>query len=93
VRAKDWFAQLLEGSTEAVETLMHRIERDPRHADVTVLRVIPQDKRRLGRWSMAYAGEWQYTAQIIAEVFGPGRAHDTPRIDRLENMIVAFASA
>lgn len=27
-RAKNWFAQLLEGATEAADTLMHRIERD-----------------------------------------------------------------
>ena len=34
VRSQDWFAQLLEGPTEAVRALMDRIERDPRHSDV-----------------------------------------------------------
>lgn len=93
VRAKGWFAQLLEGPNGAVETLMKSIERDPRHSDVTVLRVTPHDRRRLGKWSMAYAGEWQYAAQHIADVFGQGLAVDEQKIDRLNRMIVDFASA
>lgn len=91
VRAKGWFAQLLEGSTEAVGTLMQRIERDPRHCDVTLLRVSAREDRRLGKWSMAYDGEWRYSAQIIADLFAPGAGQDPERIDRLERMIVAFA--
>ncbi|BCA58648.1 hypothetical protein HMP06_1417 [Sphingomonas sp. HMP6] len=93
VRAKNWFAQLLEGSTDAVDTLMQSIARDTRHADVTILRVRPQNTRRLGGWSMAYAGEWNYTAQNIADVFGHGLNVDEQKIDRLDKMIVDFASA
>ena len=52
VRAGGYFAQLLEGSSEAVKALMERIERDSRHTDVSVVRIAASSKRRLltGRW-------------------------------------------
>jgi len=93
VRTQDWFAQLLEGSSKAVEALMQRIERDPRHTDVRVLRVAARQKRRLGQWSMAYAGEWHFIAQKIAPLLGPSLATDSGWIDRVEKLIVDFASA
>jgi hypothetical protein len=92
VRAGDYFAQLLEGPTEAVKTLMERIDRDPRHADVNVVHVTGSSKRRLPDWSMAYAGESTYVANQIAALLGPGLAADSERIERLTALIVAFAS-
>jgi len=92
VRAAGYFSQLLEGSTEAVESLMERISRDPRHTDVNVLRVMATDQRLLGDWSMAYAGESSYVANQIAPLLGAGLSADTRRIDRLQRLIVAFAS-
>lgn len=41
---------------------------------------------------MAYAGEWHYTAQNIADVFGHELDVDERKIDRLDRMIVDFAS-
>ena len=92
VRAGDYFAQLLEGPTEAVKTLMERIDRDPRHTDVSVVRIAASNKRQLPDWSMAYAGESTYVANQIAPLLGPGLAADAERIDRLEILIVTFAS-
>jgi hypothetical protein len=92
VRAGPYFAQLLEGSTEAVKTLMGRIDRDPRHTDVSVVRVAASTKRQLPDWSMAYAGESTYVAKQIAVLLGPGLAADPERIERLNTLIVAFAS-
>lgn len=93
VRAQGWFAQLLEGSTEAVGTLMTKIKRDQRHSDVTVLRVTAQRTRRLGRWSLAYAGDWHYMADIIGNLIDPSILSDQHDIDYLEQTIVDFASA
>ena len=92
VRAGGYFAQLLEGPTEAVKTLMERIDRDPRHTDVSVVRIAASTKRQLPDWSMAYAGESSYVANQIAPLLGPGLAADPERIDRLDMLIVAFAS-
>lgn len=50
------FAQVLEGSFDAVTATMERIERDPRHRDVTVLQLRAVPHPSFPNWSMAYAG-------------------------------------
>ncbi len=50
------FAQVLEGPMEAVEATFERIQCDPRHAEVTVLRVGPIPARDFPGWSMGFAG-------------------------------------
>ena len=50
------FAQVLEGPLEAVEQTFERIQRDPRHADVTVLELMSATVREFPAWSMAFAG-------------------------------------
>src|SRR3569623_1213470 len=92
VRAGGYFAQLLEGPTEAVKTLMERIDRDRRHADVRVVLVVACDKRQLPDWSMASAGESTYVANQIAALLGPGLVANPERIARLNMLIVTFAS-
>lgn len=52
----DWFAQVLEGSLQAVEAAFERIQRDDRHSDVTLLESGYVAGRDFGEWSMAYAG-------------------------------------
>ena len=51
-----WFAQMLEGPLAKVEAVFERIQRDPRHADVTVLESGAARGRIFADWSMAYAG-------------------------------------
>jgi hypothetical protein len=51
------FAQALEGEERAVRDLYGRIERDPRHERVTVLREGEVDGRVFGRWAMAKVAE------------------------------------
>jgi len=92
VRAGGYFAQLLEGPTDAVKSLMARIDRDRRHADVSVVRIAASGERQLPDWSMVYSGEATYVARQIAALLGAGRAADAARIDRLTALIVSFAS-
>ena len=47
------FAQWLEGPAAAVEALLLRIDRDPRHGDLRIVLVRPADRRAFGDWSMA----------------------------------------
>lgn len=92
VRAGGYFAQLLEGSTEAVKAVMERIDRDPRHTEVSVVHVAASAKRQLGNWSMAYSGESTWLARQITPLLGQGLVADAERVDRLIMLIVAFAS-
>ncbi len=50
------FAQVLEGSREAVERTFERIQTDDRHSDVIVLQVGPVEERDFPAWSMAFVG-------------------------------------
>jgi hypothetical protein len=49
------FAQVLEGGLEAVERTFERIQCDPRHSDVVVLRAARAEGRLFGVWDMALA--------------------------------------
>ena len=50
------FAQVLEGPRAAVEATFERIQRDPRHSDVSVLQCEPVAERGFSNWSMAFIG-------------------------------------
>ena len=49
-----YFAQALEGPRLAIEQIFERIQRDPRHGDVTVLSSQTDGHRDFPEWSMAY---------------------------------------
>ena len=48
------FVQVLEGEKDAVEALMAKIERDPRHHDVTVIHEGESGSRIFESWHMAF---------------------------------------
>ena len=50
------FAQVLEGPRAAVEATFERIQRDPRHSDVSVIQCEPVAERGFSNWSMAFIG-------------------------------------
>ena len=60
------FGQVLEGHPRAVETTFERIQRDPRHGDVSLLAFAPITDRAFPNWSMAFVG----TETIEAARFG-----------------------
>jgi hypothetical protein len=57
LHSRRWFAQVLEGERGALEALYARIERDPRHRDVTLLALHPATRRVFESWSMGHAGQ------------------------------------
>lgn len=72
------FAQVLEGSRDAVEQTFERIQRDPRHGDVTVLEFAPADTRGFASWSMTFVGRARDDLDLFAHIgrdsgFEPGR--------------------
>ena len=85
------FAQILEGPEAALDALMGSIYRDPRHRDVTVLRVTGISRRSFADWSMAYSGPSTYIARHIEPLVGTDPWDDPERIDRLIALLVGFA--
>lgn len=53
----DWFAQVLEGSEEAVETLFARIRVDSRHDSVRLDQADLVTRRLFAKWAMAVVAE------------------------------------
>ena len=56
VSTPNHYAQILEGSREAVTKIMQWIEADRRHADIRVLVREMHPQRSFARWSMAHIG-------------------------------------
>lgn len=54
------FAQVLEGERRHVDQTFARIERDPRHQDISVLFREPVPERGFSDWSMALVGTTGY---------------------------------
>lgn len=52
-----YFAQVLEGPRDQVETLFERIQCDDRHSGMTMLSFDPIENRGFPEWAMAYIGE------------------------------------
>ena len=50
------FAQVLEGTRDAVETVFERIQQDERHGDVSLLAFDPVPSRAFENWSMGFVG-------------------------------------
>lgn len=50
------FAQVLEGPLASIEQIFERIQRDPRHGEVTVVQSGTTPARDFPEWSMAFAG-------------------------------------
>jgi blue light- and temperature-responsive anti-repressor len=64
------FAQVLEGSQSAIEATFERIQRDPRHGEVTLLEFVPIEARTFSNWSMAYIGQADTGLGDLAETSG-----------------------
>lgn len=62
------FAQVLEGTPEAIEALMKSIRSDTRHHQIVVVSHEPITKRRFGEWSMAYSGPSQFVARHVTRL-------------------------
>lgn len=53
----DWFAQVLEGPQNVVETLYDKIKADSRHNTLDVRSAKPVETRAFHQWAMANVGE------------------------------------
>ena len=74
------FAQVLEGPQRAVEATFERIQRDPRHGDVTVLQCGGVDSQGFPNWSMAFVGQSQ-AAHALWHGMAAASGFDPSRLD------------
>lgn len=73
------FAQVLEGPRRGVEDTFERIQRDPRHGDVTVLQCGPTESRGFANWSMAFVGQ-STKGQVQFSGLGAASGFDLSRL-------------
>jgi len=87
------FAQLLEGSSRDVDTLMLAICDDDRHANVVVVDRQNLDARRFPDWSMAYFGPSQFVSRHVLRLLSdPPPAERRRAARRLAELLHAFAT-
>ena len=65
VLARGHFAQILEGTQAAVDTLMESIARDSRHRQVTIVNVATITRPNFPGWSFAYSGASHYVEKHV----------------------------
>jgi len=62
------FGQVLEGPRRAIETTFERIQRDPRHGEVSLLAFEPTPARSFANWSMAFVGTKAEDAERYGDI-------------------------
>lgn len=73
VHRKGTFLQLIEGPARSVDAVLHRIRKDHRHADLTVLSDRVHDRRLFPEWSMGF----EEVEQVIPQTW-PGLSQVLP---------------
>jgi hypothetical protein len=81
------FAQVLEGSHDALEDLMESIRRDWRHTDIQVTRVETLPERRFPDWRMAYSGPSLFVTNRIKPLLDEG-LHPSGKVIKSDLLIL-----
>jgi hypothetical protein len=68
-----FFAQVLEGDQNEIQSLMRRIERDVRHSHVTVVEEGWVAERSFPDWAMAFADDTVHRILPVPPEFDPRR--------------------
>lgn len=74
------FAQVLEGARGAVEATFERIQRDPRHGDISVLLCEFVPDRVFPEWTMAFVGRTGRGRALYGHI-GPSTGFDLSRVE------------
>ena len=62
------FAQVLEGSEDAIQTVMACIHTDTRHGKIMVVDKSPITRRLFADWQMAYQGPSQFVSRHVTRI-------------------------
>ncbi|HYI47261.1 MAG TPA: BLUF domain-containing protein [Allosphingosinicella sp.] len=85
------FGQVLEGARRAVESTFERIQRDPRHAEVSLLAFEPAAARAFPNWAMAWLGSEARGAARFGDIaqgsgFDPSRMSADALFETLQRL-------
>jgi hypothetical protein len=90
------FFQVLEGKPDVVLGLYERIERDPRHNQVTCIIHEPIPRRCFGAWSMGFsnlsAADELAHAPGANDFFGRAQSFNDVSYGRAKKLLAAFAA-
>lgn len=88
------FAQVLEGSPEHVDELMHSIRGDERHSKLTVVDRREIMQRRFARWLLAFEGSARYVDGPIESLLSiEGDLDRRQSVERIYGIMIEFAKA
>ena len=89
------FFQVLEGPAEAVDALYSKIERDTRHAKMTMIIREPIQRRVFDDWTMGFSAMSREEMETIPganDFFGQGRSLVDLDAGRVRKLLEAFRS-
>ena len=84
------FAQILEGTEDALRELMASIHRDKRHTNVTVVYQEPINERKFSKWSMAYSGRATYVSNQVRPLLVRRDADKSQGVKQLIRLMEEF---
>ncbi|WP_373488101.1 BLUF domain-containing protein [Blastomonas sp.] len=85
------FAQVLEGTADAIDDLLANIRKDPRHDQMLVVDRSALAERRFADWSMAYFGPSQFVARHVTRLLNdPSPAEQARAADWLTDLMREF---
>jgi hypothetical protein len=89
----NWFAQVVEGPTTAVDALYDRLGRDPRHHDLRLVERGAITRRRFPDWAMALGYASPSTSMVFAVLdFDAMRVPDDSHDERLLDLASDLAA-
>ncbi len=84
------FAQLIEGDSSAIDTLVDKLLRDARHTNMVTLREAGIRQRQLKTWGLSYNGRATYIDKFLGRLhLGENGQAD---VARLEHLLFQFAT-
>ncbi len=91
------FGQVLEGPRRGIETTFERIQRDPRHSEVSLLAFEPVSLTAFADWSMGYIGADKIKAAAhggiaTASGFNPARLGADALFETLRRLVLEEAA-
>jgi hypothetical protein len=85
------FAQILEGSMDAIDEVMASIGRDHRHYGILAAPPAQKARREFHRWSLAYHGESTYVSGLFAGVLSSPTFELNAHADDIRNLMAMLA--
>jgi hypothetical protein len=88
------FFQVIEGEPEAIEFLLQKLLRDPRHSHLTVIIREPIHERSFADWTMGFAGVSSESLKEIPgfnDFFSAGSCFAALDAGRAKKLLAAFA--